>query len=272
MKELAPAFDLRISQDVDQLALRAAADFSVRAAKAIQEKGFFAVALSGGNTPKVLFDVLSKGHGMMQPVEWNKVKVFWSDERYVAKDHKDSNYKMALDCLLSKVNILPTNVYPMPTENSDPAISARQYEATLRSVLGTSQNDVPRLDLVYLGMGTDGHTASLFPYTELVDKIASEVIPTHQLVGSQYIEKVSMYRLTFLPNIINAAACVTFLVAGEEKAETLVNVLHGAYHPKTYPSQLIHPDNGELIWFVDEQAAGSLTKSPLHANACCPRN
>lgn len=197
-----------------------------------------------------------------ETVPWASIYFFWGDERCVPPDHADSNYRMTTETLLSKVPVPPDNIFRIPAEMSDPERAAAEYSSTLthfflagpgRSNTGTAPlAALPRFDLVFLGMGSDGHTASLFPHTAALH--AGE----HEIAVANYVEKLNAHRITLTAWTINNARNVTFLVAGKDKAEPLKQVLEGSYHPEVYPSQLIRPLNGSLLWMVDETAASVL--------------
>jgi 6-phosphogluconolactonase len=221
----------------------AAAQFFVqRAQEAIAARGRFTVALSGGSTPKAMFTLLAQGP-FAEQVDWANVHVFWSDERTVPPDHNDSNYKMAAEALLQRVPLNPARVHRMQGE-LDPSQAAALYEDVVRREMG----NVPRFDLILLGMGDDGHTASLFPGTAALDE-------TSRLVVANWVEKLNTWRITLTGTVINNALNVVFLVVGEAKAAVLLEVINGPYQPEVYPSQLIEASNGTLIWMVDEAAA-----------------
>ena len=253
-----PGGQVRIYRDPEELALKAARLFARLADQYVIGCGRFAVVLSGGSTPKAMLSLLAKDP-FVDTVPWSSIYFFWGDERCVPPDHSDSNYRMASEALLSKVPVPPANVFRMPAENPDPQTAAEEYGATLsrffRSSPGATSShatapltNLPRFDLVFLGMGPDGHTASLFPHTSALQ--AGE-----QIVVAKYVEKLKTNRITMTAATINNARNVTFLAAGEDKAETLKNVLEGSYQPDLYPSQLIRPRNGALLWMVDEAAA-----------------
>ena len=221
---------------IEELAEFASDDFAKRAKEAIAQRGVFNVALSGGNTPKYLFDLLA----LRPDISWSKVHLFWGDERYVLQKDPQSNYRMTVEHLISKIPIPKANIHPIDTSHEDPKESACAYQDSVPAVF----------DLIYLGMGPDGHMASLFPGTKLVKDIVAGKIADDQLVASTWVEKFNMYRITFLPSLINAARCVNFLVAGEDKAEALNEVLDGVRDPEMYPAQLIDVLNGELNWLI----------------------
>jgi len=252
-----PHCQVRVYRDPAELALKAARLFARLADQYVIGSGRFTVALSGGSTPKAMFSVLA-ADPFLDTVPWSSIYFFWGDERCVPPDHPDSNYRMTNESLLSKVPVPPENVFRIPAELPDPERAAEEYAATLTAFFlagagagptGTAPlSTVPRFDLVFLGMGPDGHTASLFPHTTALQ--AGE-----QIAVANYVEKFKAHRITLTAATINNARNVTFLAAGEDKAETLKDVLEGSYQPDLYPSQLIRPRNGALLWLVDDAAA-----------------
>jgi 6-phosphogluconolactonase len=252
---------VRIYRDPDELALKAARRFARLADQYVVGCGRFTAALSGGSTPRAMLSLLARAP-FLETVPWSSIYFFWGDERCVPPDHPDSNYRMASAALLSKVPVPPENVFRIPAEMADPERAAEQYSATLAQFFlagpgatktGTAPlATLPRFDLVFLGMGPDGHTASLFPHTTALE--AGE-----QIAVANYVEKFKAHRITLTAATINNARNVTFLVAGEDKAEALKCVLEGGYQPDLYPSQLIQPRNGTLLWMVDEAAARLLS-------------
>src|SRR5437867_1250315 len=215
--------NLRIYRDPDELALKAARRFARLADQYVVGCGRFTVALSGGSTPKAMFSVLA-GAPFCDTVPWSSIYFFWGDERCVPSDHPDSNYRMAMETLLSKVAVPAENIFRIPAEMAGPQRAAEEYSAMLSDffIAGPRATKsqtaplsrMPRFDLVLLGMGPDGHTASLFPHTEALHA-------TDQIVVANYVEKLSAYRITLTAAAINNARNVTFLVAGQDKAETL---------------------------------------------------
>ena len=200
------------------------------------------VALSGGSTPKLMFQMLADQ--FRDDVPWDKIHFFWSDERHVPPDDPESNYRMANEALLSHVNGI---VHRIPSENPDAAAAASEYEQTLVEV---TKQTLPRLDLIFLGLGTDGHTASIFPGSEVLHE-------TKRLVAAPYVEKFKSYRITMTLPLLNNGATVVFLVSGAEKAEIVKAVLEGE---NKYPAQAVKPTEGELIWMLDKEAAAYLSK------------
>src|SRR4051794_1513681 len=209
---------------------------------AIETAGRFSVALSGGSTPKALYQILASPQYQSQ-IDWPNVDVFFGDERCVPPDHAESNYRMAKEALLSKVPLPGDNVYRMRGELPDPNEAAREYGETLKEKFGDGG-----LDLVLLGMGPDGHTASLFPETKALDE------PKHRCVAN-FVAKLEAWRLTMTAPFINRARNVIFLVTGAEKAASLAQVLEGPREPHRFPAQLILPAEGKLTWLLDIAAA-----------------
>jgi 6-phosphogluconolactonase len=225
--------------------MQAAAEHVVEVARvATERRGRFTVALSGGSTPADLYTLLAT-EAFARRVDWSRVHVFWGDERCVPPEHPQSNYRMARQTLLAKVPVPEAHVYRIRGEN-DPKEAAAAYEELLRRVLGGTG-----FDLVLLGMGDNGHTASIFPGLPAVTEQTRWVV-------AQYVEVVSMWRITLTPAVINAADHVTFLVAGAGKADRLREVLEGPPRIEVLPSQAIKPSPGELRWLVDAAAATQL--------------
>jgi 6-phosphogluconolactonase len=238
-----------IFDDAESVARAAATRFAEIAAAAIDERGRFSVALSGGSTPRRIYELFAGGE-FASRVEWPKVHVFFGDERCVPPDDAESNYRMALETLLSWVGIAPENVHRMIGEG-DAVANARLYEDELRAYFGGDA--LPRFDLVMLGLGEDGHTASLFPATLALDERAAWVVANR-------VEKLGAYRLTLTAPVINNAAHVMFVVAGAGKAEPLHEVIEGERDPRRLPAQLIRPTKGSLEWYVDRAAASRLER------------
>jgi len=230
---------------------RSAADLFVHCSKeAISRSGRFAVALSGGSTPKALCSLLASAPFRDQ-IDWANVHLFWGDERSVPPEHKDSNYGMAKAALIDHVPVPPANVYRMVAEKSDVKQAATEYEELLRNFFPNTE--FPRFDLIYLGMGDDGHTASLFPGTTALKE-------TNRWVVENYVPKFQTYRVTLTAPLINHAALVAFLISGESKAAVLKEVFEGPQDPDRLPSQLIQPSDGKLLLLLDEAAAAQLKR------------
>jgi 6-phosphogluconolactonase len=236
-----------------ELPVTAAAEVLSQARAAVQASGTFTLVLAGGSTPRLLYSLLADKPSFRAEMPWEKTHFFWGDERHVPPDHPDSNYRMAHEAMLSKVPVPPANVHRIRSENPDAAVAADDYEHELRQFFHLAERQLPRFDLVLLGMGTDGHTASLFPGTKaLVEK--------KRLVSANWVEKLNTWRITLTAPVLSHAACVAFLVSGPDKAEPLRVVLRGQQQPELYPSQLIRPSNGRLIWLLDESAARLLER------------
>ncbi|HVO43746.1 MAG TPA: 6-phosphogluconolactonase [Aggregatilineales bacterium] len=233
--------------DAQALARAAAEQFVTLGSAAIAGAGRFSVALSGGSTPQAMFNLLAT-EPFVKRIEWARVHLFWGDERCVPPDHPDSNYRMTREALLDKIAIPAANVHRMRGE-VDPVQAVAEYAEGLRAFFGMA--NFPHFDLVLLGMGDDGHTASLFPGTAAIHESNAWVI-------APYVAKVSMWRMTLTPPVLNAARQIRFLVAGAGKADRLADVLNGPYQPDTLPAQIVKPTGGELVWMVDAAAASKI--------------
>jgi 6-phosphogluconolactonase len=228
----------------EELAAAATREFAARAEEAIEERGRFAVVLAGGSTPETMYGILARDYA--DRIDWSKVYVFFGDERSVPPHHEDSNLKMASEALLDHVPV--GNVHRIRGE-LPPDEAAEAYKEELRKFFQT--DDVPRFDLILLGIGADGHTASLFPETSAIEVHDRWVVANPVL-------KLDTTRITLTIPVINAARAVIFLVAGEDKAEALVEILEGEADPRAYPAKLIQPPGGPE-WMVDQSAASLLS-------------
>jgi 6-phosphogluconolactonase len=242
---------IAIYPDIDTLSQHAA-QYVVRiASESIAARGRFTIALSGGTTPPILYTLLG-----MQPyssqINWQQVYIFWGDERCVSPDNPDSNYYMAQEVLLSKIPIPALQVHRMPADQPDRDAASQAYTAEMQRAFGT--HGIPNFDLIQLGMGPEGHTASLFPHQASLHEAQRLVMPVS-------VPKPPPDRLTFTPPLLNAARNILFLVTGSEKAEALQAVLEGEYQPEQYPAQIVRPTDGEVVWMLDNAAAAK-----LHAN------
>ncbi len=243
--------DLRVVPDAAQLAEEAARLFATQAAAAIAERGIFRVALSGGSTPKALYRLLADG--TTPPMDWPNVHLFFGDERHVPPDHADSNYRMVKEALLSRAPVPEENVHRIRTEMPDAAAAAADYENVLREAFHLQVGEWPRFDLVLLGMGPDGHTASLFPWTPVLHERS-------RAAAAVWVPSMQTWRVTLTPPVFNHARRVLFLVSGAEKAETLHSVLEGPHDPERLPVQLIAPTDGTVQWLVDPSVISRLTR------------
>jgi 6-phosphogluconolactonase len=230
---------------------QAAADEVLRTAtNAVAQRGRFVMSLAGGSTPRNLYTLIAANASATLP--WDKMFFFWGDERHVPPHDPESNYRMVNETLLSKVPIPPANIFRVPTENPDAAAAAESYEQTSRKFFELAPGELPRFDLILLGMGPDGHTASLFPETAALQEKS-------RLVVANWVEKLKTHRITLTLPVLNASRSVVFLVSGIDKASALREVLEGNAPAEKYPSKLVRPTDGKLIWFVDRAAASELS-------------
>ena len=226
---------IEIFANAQELARGAAAYLVARSGEAVDQKGFFTVALSGGSTPKTLYQLLADPEEPFRAqIPWTRTHFFWSDERHVPPDHPDSNYRMTYEAMLAHVPVPESNIHRVHSENPNADEAASEYEQTLL-----------QLDLILLGLGTDGHTASIFPGSEVLHE-------TKRLVAAPWVEKFNAYRITMTLPLLNSGAAVLFLVSGAEKAGIVKEVLKG---PKQYPAQFVQPTHGQLVWMLDRLAA-----------------
>jgi 6-phosphogluconolactonase len=232
--------ELMIAHDLADLVWRAGEVFVTESKAAIAANGAFHVALSGGSTPLPLYALLALPEWAAR-VDWSRVHIYWGDERCVPPDHPDSNYRLAHDALLAQVPIPAANIHRIRGE-IDPAQAAEEYAHEIDGV---------RFDLILLGMGDDGHTASLFPGSPAIHEEMRRVM-------AQYVERLGVWRITLTPAAINDAAHVLFMVSGAGKAERLREVLRGPYRPDSLPAQVVRPKRGRLDWLVDRDAAARL--------------
>lgn len=241
---------MRVVPDRAALAAAAAAEFTAAATAAVGARDRFTVSLAGGSTPLDLYRRLaSREYAALVP--WPGIHFFWGDERHVPPDHPDSNFGAARAALLEHVPVPPGNVHRVPAEIGDAEEAARVYEDELRRCFAPPRGALPRFDLVLLGLGADGHTASLFPDS-------SALAERRRWVVAPWIEKLAAHRITLTLPVLNAAARVLFLVSGKEKAPPLRRVLAGPRGPRELPAQAVAPREGEVVWLVDREAAAEL--------------
>jgi 6-phosphogluconolactonase len=237
--------EVKILPDNAALTQTAAQEFHRLAESAVQERGRFSVALSGGNTPRAIYSLLASEH---KELPWDRIHVFFGDERHVPPDHADSNFRMASESLLSKVPIPEKNVHRIHAE-LDAEAAAAEYDQQIVNFFHLNNHDWPRFDLIFLGIGEDGHTASLFPGSKALTE-------TSRRVMANWVEKFGTFRITLTVPVLNHSAEVVFLVSGGDKAQILNQVLRpGA---RKFPAQYVHPENGRLLWLVDQDAGNSL--------------
>jgi 6-phosphogluconolactonase len=244
--------EIRILPDGSAIARRAAERFIDAANAAVKEHGGFNIALSGGSTPKALYGLLVSDAQFRAKLPWDKMHFFFGDERHVGPDHADSNFRMATEAMLSKAPLKPEQVTRIKGEYPDTEKAAREYEQALAQHFQLKEGEFPRFDLVLLGMGEEGHTASLFPGTKALQE--NRRLAVRNWVGKLYTE-----RITLTVPAINNAANVIFMVTRADKAPALKAVLEGPYEPDQLPAQLIQPKSGSLLWLVDTAAGNMLS-------------
>jgi 6-phosphogluconolactonase len=244
--------ELRQVDSVDALREAGAAMFASEAAQAVQARGSFNVALAGGSTPKGVYSLLANDSRLRSQVAWKEVRFFWGDERHVPPGHAESNFRMAREAMLDPLAIDASQIWRIKGEYPAASQAADEYEAGLRAAFRLSPGQFPRFDLVLLGMGPDGHTASIFPGTDAVRE-------RQRLAVANHVPRLNTDRITLTAPVLNNAAAVVFLIHGDDKAERLRDVLQGPFDPERLPAQLIRPPAGRLVWLVDRSAAALLT-------------
>jgi len=237
--------------NADAMAMASARKFAERVEQAVATRGLARIAISGGSTPQSTFKLLADpAQPFLATIPWDKLQLYWVDERCVPPDHPESNYGVCRELLLSKVPIPAANVHRMEGE-LNPEEAASRYESTLRNTMKLEGAESPAFDLISMGMGPDGHTASLFPYTEGLNEIGRLAIANH-------VPQKDTWRISLTWPVINQGTEVVFEVTGAGKAEVLAEVLTGSRDPERLPSQLIRPSNGKLLFLLDEPAAAKL--------------
>ncbi len=239
--------EVRILPTSGDLFHAAAVEIAACANAAVNARGRFTVALSGGSTPRGMFSLLASG--AIPNIPWDKICFFWGDERHVPPDSPESNYRMANDAMLSKVPVRQENIFRIPAEGKDASEVASAYEQTIQEFFGLKTGEFPRFDLVLLGMGPDGHTASLFPGSSALQE-------NKRIFVANWVEKMGDFRFTLTYPAINRASEITFLVTGADKSATLKRVFEDKR--ADLPVLGIKPEDGQLIWFLDQQAANQL--------------
>lgn len=249
--------EVRVFRHAEQLSRHAANLFIEQSHLAILERRRFLTALNGGSTPTRLFQLLALE--FREQVDWGKVHVFWGDERCVPPTDEGSNFRQAYEGLLSKVTIPKSNIHRVMGE-LDPVSAAKNYTQTLKS-FADGDSEFPRFDLVYLGLGEDGHTASLFPGS------STEMEEPARAVTANYHDRPAN-RVTLTKHVFNQARMIVFMVTGDKKAEILAKVLSDRYNPEDYPAQRIDPKDGQLIWLVDDASASKLPRKIKGLKIC----
>lgn len=242
---MGPAGELRVAADAEAAARMAAREIVARAQAAVAARGSFSWVLSGGSTPRRLYELLADEPALRGAFPWERTRFFWGDERYVPPDHAESNFGMSREAMLSRVPVPPENLHRWRTE-LPPEEAAVSYERTLRETLGERLH----FDLVLMGLGEDGHTASLFPGTPVLGERG-------RLAVEVWVEKLQAWRLTLTVPALNATRCFLFLVAGAKKAAALQAARAPEGDPDRIPARLIRPEDGELLWIADRAAAGA---------------
>lgn len=241
----------RISSTPAAVAQAAAKLFTESVVEAAEKRGRARIAISGGTTPMAMLALLADpAQPFLKQVPWDKLDLYWVDERCVPPTDADSNYRMTNEVLLSKVPLAPERIHRMEGE-LDPAAAAARYESTIRNSFRLEGAETPTFDLVLLGMGDDGHTASLFPHTEAINDLTD-------IVTANHVPQKDTWRITLTWPVINQGREVAFLIEGAAKAQVLHDVLLGPYQPETYPSQIIRPASGRLTLLLDAAAASKL--------------
>ena len=243
--------EYRVYDGVEALARAAAEHFLESAQAAVAANGVARIAISGGSTPKRTFELLANpAEKFASTMPWDRIELYWVDERMVPPDDKDSNYRMTREALLDKVPLKPERIFRIEGE-LDPEQAAARYESAIRNHLRLEGAQGPRFDVLALGMGDDGHTASLFPYTDAINEMIRIAVANH-------VPQKDTWRVTLTWPVINQARDVFFLIAGNDKAGPLREVLLGEYNPDELPSQLIRPTSGKLLMLLDREAAALL--------------
>jgi len=244
-----------VSRDMESAYALAASTIVQLADDAVRARGKFTIALSGGSTPKRLFELLASP-AWQSKVPWTKTEFFFGDERYVPPTDSSSNFHMVQQAMLSRVPVPPDRVHRVLTEKKDPAEAAQLYEQEIRRVVPATSQDMPSFDLNLLGLGTNGHTASLFPYQPALHE-------KKKLVVAEYIEEVKMTRVTMTAPLINASHNIVFLAMGAEKAVVVRDVVSGVFDPERLPAQLVRPSEGKLTWILEPASAAKLPDAIL---------
>ena len=243
--------EVQILPDAAAIARRAAERIIESAAAAVKERGVFTISLAGGSTPKTLYTLLATDSAFKSKMPWDKTQFFFGDERHVPPDDSESNFRMANESMLSKLSLKPEQVLRIKAEYDDAEKAAKEYEQTLRSSFKLSDGQLPRFDVLLLGMGDEGHTLSLFPGTKALHD-------NGRLVMTNWVGKFFTTRITTTAPVASNSALVIFMITKADKALALKAVLEGPYEPEQLPSQLIQPKNGKLLWLLDTTAASKL--------------
>jgi 6-phosphogluconolactonase len=237
---------IKVFDNADKLSKVAAELISDISNRAIEKRSNFSFVLSGGSSPKQTYKFLTQSP-YKDEIPWNKTYFFWGDERFVPVDDPNNNYNMSKDIFLKKIPVPENHIFPIPTTGI-PADCAIKYEEVVKNFFGSS---ITTFDLILLGLGDNGHTASLFPHTEVLTE-------EKRLVKEVFVKELDMFRITMTASLINKAKNILFLVFGKEKAEAVSKIIEGEYNPQNFPAQLIKPLDGTIRWFLDKAAASKL--------------
>ncbi len=251
--------EIIVLEDAAALSYKAAEVFVRCISEASSRKAQVSVALSGGSTPKALFALLVEDDSFKNNIPWDKIHFFWGDERHVPPRDEQSNFRMANEIMLAKAHVRAENIHRMPTEQSDSVKVAQDYEKELIKFFQLTTGQLPVFDFNLLGLGPDGHTASLFPGTRALYE-------HNRLVVANWVEKFQTHRITLTAPVLNNADTIVILVSGQQKADILQQILEGDHEPGLLPAQLIRPIHGRLIWLVDQAAASKLTLQHVTRN------
>jgi 6-phosphogluconolactonase len=246
---------VKVSPSAAEVALATAKLFADAVSAAVVSRGLARVAISGGSTPKAVFELLANpSQPFLTTVPWSKLQLFWVDERCVPPEHAESNYGMTKAAMLDKVPLPAENIHRMEGE-LDPEEASSRYESEIRNTFRLEGAETPTFDLILLGLGPDGHTASLFPHTDGLHEMS-------RICFANHVPQKDVWRLTLTWPVITQGRAVAFLIEGADKAEVIRTVFTGAYDPETYPAQLIRPANGKLTLLLDAAAAADLPGAP----------
>ena len=248
-----PQRHIQLFSTCAEIACYASREVARISAQAVSARGVFSIGLAGGSTPKMLYALLAEHPTLRNSLPWDKMQVFFGDERHVGPGHADSNFQMATDAMLSKVALQPQQIHRIKGEYADTAQAAAEYEDEIRRQFGLRSGEFPRFDLLLLGMGNEGHTLSLFPGTKVLHE-------TQRIVARNWVGKLYTERITITAPTANAAANIIFMVTGSDKACALKAVLEGPHEPDQLPAQMIQPSNGSLSWLIDAAAGSMLSK------------
>ena len=248
-------YKIQIVADAEAMSRTAAETIVNHISESLQTRDVYSIALSGGSTPRRLYGLLADDPGLSARISWDRVHFFWGDERHVPPDHPESNYQMAFEAMLSRVPVPPDNIHRIRGEYPEADRAAEDYAREIRRFFDLTAGEIPHFNCVLLGMGSDGHTASLFPGSQALDE-------QKHLVLANWVDKFNAFRITLTPPVFNNADLMLMLVSGSRKADMLKAVLAGDRSPDHYPVQRILPEHGDMHWILDRSAARFLGIDP----------